>query len=147
MAKLRIQGHDYGAVGLDLRIRAQLGEAAGAKLECLEVNGESSEKSMTMLHINLRGYLSHIAETTALLRSMDEKPFLVALNETFLTKAIEHVELEGHQVLARRDREGQWGGGVLVFIFDEYAPRVTAARFQKWRNEYGFWRTPIGDHT
>ena len=80
---------------------------------------------MTMLHLNLRGYLSHIAETTALLRSMDEKPFLVALNETFLTKAIEHVELEGYQVLVRRDREGQWGGGVLVFILDEYAPRVT----------------------
>ena len=60
---------------------------------------------MTMLHLNLRCDLSHIAETTALLRSMDEKPFLVALNETFQTKAIKHVELEGYQVLVRRDRE------------------------------------------
>ena len=102
---------------------------------------------MTMLHLNLRGYLFHIAETTALLRSMDEKPFLVALNETFLTKAIKNVELEGYQVLVRRDREGQWGGGVLVFILDECAPRVTLVEFlQKWRNEYGFWRTPTGDH-
>ena len=99
--------------------------SGGQACECLEVNGESSEKGMTMLHLNLRGYLSHIAETTALLRSMEEKLFLVALNETFLTKAIEHVELEGYQVLVRRDREGQWGGGVLVFILDEYAPRVT----------------------
>ena len=32
LAKLRIQGHVYGAVGLDFRIRAQLGEAAEAKL-------------------------------------------------------------------------------------------------------------------
>ena len=78
-----------------------------------------------MLHLNLRGYLSHIAETTALLRGMEVKPFLVSLNETFLSKAIEHVELEGYQVLARRDREGKWGGGVLVFVLNEYAPRVT----------------------
>ena len=69
-----------------------------------------------MLHLNLRGYLSHIAETTALLRGMKENLFLVTLNETFLSKAIEHVELEGYQLLARRDRDGQWGGGVLVFV-------------------------------
>ena len=56
---------------------------------------------------------------------MKEKPFLVTLNDTFLSKAVEHVELEGYQLLARRDREGQWGGGVLVFVLDEYAPRVT----------------------
>ena len=69
-----------------------------------------------MPHLNLRGYLSHIAETTALLRGMDEKQFLVSLNDTFLSKAVEHVELEGYQLLARRDRDGQWGGGVLVFV-------------------------------
>ena len=78
-----------------------------------------------MLHLNLRGYLSHIAETTALLRAMEKKPFLVCLNETFLSKAVENVELEGYQVLARRDRQGQWGGGILVFVLDEYFPRVT----------------------
>ena len=63
------------------------------------------ENGMLMLHLNLRGYLSHIAETTAILRGMEQKPFLVTLNETFLNKAIEHVELEGYQLLARRDRE------------------------------------------
>ena len=78
-----------------------------------------------MLHLNLRGYLSHIAEVTALIRGMSAKLFLVTLNETFLTKAVEDVALEGYQVLARRDRAGQWGGGVLVFVLDEYAPRVT----------------------
>ena len=78
-----------------------------------------------MLHLNLRGYISHIAEVTALLREMRRKPLIVTLNETFLSKAIENVELEGYQVLARRNRECQWGGGVLVFVMDEYAPRVT----------------------
>ena len=69
--------------------------------------------------------MSHIAETIALLRGMEEKPFPVSLNEKFLSKAIEHVELEGYQLLARRDRAGQWGGGVMVFVLDEYAPIVT----------------------
>ena len=86
---------------------------------------ESCEPGLKMLHFHMRGYLSHIAETTALLRGMKEKPVLVTLNETFLSNAIEKVELEGYQLLARRDREGQWGGGVLVFVLDEYAPRVT----------------------
>ena len=54
-----------------------------------------------------------------------ENIFLVTMNETFLSKAIEKVDLEGYQLLVRRDREGQWGGGVLVFVLDEYAPRVT----------------------
>ena len=66
---------------------------------------EGCETGLKMLHLNLRGYLSYIAETTALLRGMEEKPFLASLNETFLSKAIEHVELEGYQLLARRDRE------------------------------------------
>ena len=64
---------------------------------------ETSENGLTMLHINLRGYVSDISEINALLRGMDEKPFIVFLNETFF----EQGELEGHQVLARRDREGQ----------------------------------------
>ena len=86
---------------------------------------ESRETGMTMLLLNLRSYISHIAETTALLRAMEEQPFLVCLNETFLNKAMEHVELEGYEVLARRDRQGQWGGGILVFVLDEYFARVT----------------------
>ena len=56
---------------------------------------------------------------------MDQEPFIVSMNATFLNQGIEHVELEGHQVLVRRDREGQWGGGVLVFVLDEYTPRIT----------------------
>ena len=83
------------------------------------------DHTMSMLHVNMRGYISHIAEVTAMIRLMDSKPFLVSLNETFLTRAIEHVELEGYQVLCRHDRSGQWGGGVLVFVLDEFFERVT----------------------
>ena len=92
---------------------------------------ESGEPSLTMLHLNMRGYLSHIAEVTALIRDLPAKPFLASLNETFLSKAVEQVKLEGYQVLARRDREGRWGGGVLVFVLDEYFPRVTLVDISK----------------
>ena len=100
-------------------------ELSSSALVTFETQHECRETCLEMLHLNLRGYISHIAEVTALLREMRRKPFIVTLNETFLSKAIENVELEGYQVLARRDREGQWGGGVLVFVLDEYSPRVT----------------------
>ena len=74
---------------------------------------------MSVLHLNLRGYLTHIAEVTALLRSLPCKPTLVTLNETFLTKAIPDIKLEGYTLLARRDRGDQWGGGVAVFVIAE----------------------------
>ena len=61
---------------------------AGGSEVCEELN-------LIMLHLNLRGFLSHIAEVTAVIRDMPAKPFLVCLNETFLTKAVEEVKLEG----------------------------------------------------
>ena len=78
-----------------------------------------------MLHINMHGYFCHIPEIPTSLRGMNEKFLIFALNETFFTKAIENVQLEDDPVLARRDREGQWGGGVLVFVLDQYFHRVT----------------------
>ena len=74
-----------------------------------ESQQECRETCLEMLHLNLRGYISHIAEVTALLREMRCKPFIVTLNETFLRKAIDNVKLEGCQIFARRDREGQCG--------------------------------------
>ena len=41
---------------------------------------ESGEPSLTMLHLNMRGYVSHIAEVIALIRDLPAKPFLVSLN-------------------------------------------------------------------
>ena len=47
------------------------------------------------------------------------------MNDTFLNTATENVKLKCYQVLVRRVREGQLGSGVLVFVFDEYAFRIT----------------------
>ena len=85
-----------------------------------ECHAGLGDDQLSVLHINLRGYVSHIAEVTALLRSMPRTPTLVVFNETFLTKAIPDVQLEGYTLLARRDRVDQWGGGVAVFVLAEH---------------------------
>ena len=69
------------------RGEASVDEAPGI----LEGQQTCSDKYLAMLHINIRGYLSHIVEATAALRGMVEKPILATMNETFLSKAIKHV--------------------------------------------------------
>ena len=44
---------------------------------------------ITILLLNIRGYITNIAETTTMIRGMDDKPMLVVFNETFLMRAIE----------------------------------------------------------
>ena len=56
---------------------------------------------------------------------MNVKPFRVGLHETFLTKAMENLQVESYQVLARRDREKQSGRGVLVFVLEHLFLTVT----------------------
>ncbi len=65
----------------------------------VDMNEVFTDHKMSMLQVNMRGYISHIAEIAAMIRLMACKPFIVSLNETFLTRAIEHVELEGYTVL------------------------------------------------
>ena len=48
-----------------------------------------------------------MAELTATLRLMDKPPALVCLNETFLDKSVKTVQLEGYELVARRDRQGR----------------------------------------
>ena len=83
---------------------------------CREDESDIPDEPVTVMHVNIRGFLTHIAETTAMIRNLPKKPSLVVLNETFLTKAVEDVQIEGYVLLARRDRGEQWGGGVAVFV-------------------------------
>ena len=76
-----------------------------------------------MLHLKLRGQLSHIAEIIAVISDFPAKLFLVSSNETFLTKAVEQVKLEGLLVLTRPARRR--GRGVLA-VSDECFLEVTA---------------------
>ena len=63
---------------------------------------------------------------------MGAKPFIASLSETFLSK-----------VLARRDGEGQWWGGVLLSVKDEYVPRATLVETSGLHNVFGESCTPI----
>ena len=48
----------------------------------LEGQHTCSEQHLSMLHINLHGYLSHNAKVTSMLRGMVDKPFSVTMNES-----------------------------------------------------------------
>ena len=78
-----------------------------------------------MLHCNIRGWVSNSAQLTACIRLMVAKPLVVSVNETFLTKAIQTSTLEVYSLVERRDRQDRWGGGVAVFILEQYEARMT----------------------
>ena len=69
-----------------------------------------------ILFYNIRGLTSHLAELAAVIRTSQPSPSLICLNETFLDKARENVDLEGFELIARRDRDdGRKCGGIAVF--------------------------------
>ena len=51
---------------------------------------------------------------------------MVCVNETFLNKAVEDVDLEGYTLVGRRDRsDGRAGGGIAAFAFSNIAERIS----------------------
>ena len=56
---------------------------------------------------------------------MPAKPLVVSVNETFLTKAVPSIMLEGYTLVERRDRQDQGGGGVAVFVLSQYETCMT----------------------
>lgn len=82
--------------------------------------------SITGMFLNIQGLTSHLAELVAVIRLAKHPPSLVCLNETFLDKATEDIQLEGYKMVARRDRsDGRKGGGVAVYACENIAARVT----------------------
>ena len=79
-----------------------------------------------VLHVNIKGWISHAAELVAKLRRLTEKPDLICVNETALNRIIEHLTLRGYSLVARRDRsDGRLGGGIAAFAASGIAERVT----------------------
>ena len=81
--------------------------------------------SFSVLHVNIRGWRSHVDELTAYVQLLDKKPSVIVVNETFLNKAVS-VHFPGYVVAGRRDRFCpdtsahvdclQPWDGVLVFV-------------------------------
>ena len=95
------------------------------KLPGVTVKGFKHER-IGILFFNIRGLISHLVELTSVVRLLPELPALICLNETFLNRSVEEVNVEGYTVVARRDRDdGRKCGGVIVYAQDGLASRVT----------------------
>ena len=91
-------------------------------------DNSSSEKCSTLLHLNLTGYLLHLTQTIPLWREMKRKPFIISLNNTCFTKAINTMwRWKYINYLAGAIEKCKCGDVVIVFILDKYCPRATVA--------------------
>ena len=83
-------------------------------------------EEFTILHYNVRGFISRVAELSARLRLMESKPSVLCLTETWADKGLPSLRIEGYTLISRRDRDdGRLGGGVAVFALEKLAHRVT----------------------
>ena len=83
-------------------------------------------EEFTILHSNVRGFISRVAELSARLRLMVSKPSVLCLTETWADKGLPSMRIEGYTLISRRDRaDGRLGGGVAVFALERLARRVT----------------------
>ena len=89
--------------------------------------GPSIFGNFSLLHCNIRGFLSHRAELEGQLQLLSEAPALVCVNETFLDESVgdDVVSLGGYKLAARRDRhDGRFGGGIVCFVADAFSTQV-----------------------
>ena len=84
------------------------------------------EETITIAHLNIRGWLSNNALLYAQLCLMEEMPDIVVINESKLNKSVRHPALAGYTLIARRDHGvKQHGGGVLMFVINRLSSQVT----------------------
>ena len=84
-------------------------------------------REITILHANIRGFLSHRAELEIFIDLLPRpRPAFVALNETFLDISVEAISLSGYTEVRRLDRrDGRQGGGIALFVLDELRDTVS----------------------
>ena len=58
--------------------------------------------NLQIMHVNLHGYISHMAELEYHLR--ESQPDIHAITESLLDKLVAHVHLEGYTLISRLDR-------------------------------------------
>ena len=84
---------------------------------------EIKEEGLILLNLNVNSILANdgakLIQLTGILKKMG--PVVVGITESWLTEnnSNEEVEVEGYK-LFRRDRKGKKGGGVMVYIKEEY---------------------------
>ena len=77
-----------------------------------------------LVHVNLRGFLSHSAELSAHLDLLD-RPHFLGCTETLLDASVKHISLPGYLLAHRLDRRGgKCGGGIAFFARSDLASSV-----------------------
>ena len=71
----------------------------------LQTEDTLRDPALTILHANVRGLRTRACELCGLIRTLDNKPGLLCLNETFLDPSVKDVQLEGYEIVARHDRK------------------------------------------
>ena len=77
-----------------------------------------------MLHVNIRGFLSHRAELEVHLEQHDF-PTVVGITESWLDASTTSPVLSRYVLISRRDRSTHINrGGILLFALDSAAPAI-----------------------
>ena len=105
----------------------RFGRWLGATKKKLDVSGcFAGDEVFTVVHINIRGWLSNNATLYAQLCLLEKFPELVVVNESKLNKSVQRPALAGYELVARKDNpDKQHGGGVLVFADCKLASQMT----------------------
>ena len=112
----------YRGVDGDLPVAVRTGGSRDVR-----VTGRLADTGI--MHVNIQGLRSHLAELSAVIRLSATLPDIVCVNETFLDDGIEEIQPEAFEVVGRRDRSYNGDtrncGGVIVFARAAIADHVT----------------------
>ena len=79
--------------------------------------------SLTLLHCNIRGWLSHKDELFGHMQFMDPLPSLVLLNETLLNNSVQDPTLVNYELVGRHEGAAT-RRGVAVYAHKAIAPDI-----------------------
>ena len=89
---------------------------------------------ITILHSNVRLFISRVAEHSARLRLVESKldrPFRDLTRRRLDNEGLPTMRVEGHTLKSKHDRaDSRHGGGVAVFALERLAHRVPGGRAQ-----------------
>jgi len=92
------------------------GEAPSGQRAGPSATSAFSFDDLKILHINIRGFLSHHSELFAYLSLLPSLPSLLSLNETWLDKSVGSITVPGYTLVSRLDRrDGRKAGGIAFF--------------------------------
>ena len=119
-------------------------QAISAGENCNAIEASILDTRLSILHVNIRGWLSHEAELHANLVDLS-CPSFVALTETWLDKSIPNISLEGYSLVARLDRrDGRRAGGIALFAVHSLAQSVVLVETSD--DHERFWVIVHTDH-